>query len=261
MVVYIVVGLLLLSGAMVCGNLVDSWVKPAILKWLSDDVVIHFNNATWSIDEVTYQMTPKATLDWMPKYVGDGTRLYITTSEINYGWNGKEKDSLVRAIVEVVFLGKNPNSSLLEISIKPIWLHPIIKEDSFYLTFDWNKLHEANEEMRICWKTLRHSFFYGTLALLIGNNANADNLILTERGCDQYTAMVRTVASKAYIGLEPVMGREFIINDPDTLNAREKVQRDTRIIVDMIDTGQSPKDVTLWMNTKCKQEAETIPTN
>ncbi|MFO5574821.1 hypothetical protein ACLBPA_29235, partial [Klebsiella pneumoniae] len=57
------------------------------------------------------------------------------------------------------------------------------------------------------------------------------------------------------LGLDPVMGREFIINDPDMLNAREKAQRNTRIIIDMVETGQETKDIALWMNTQCKQEA------
>ncbi|MFO5520830.1 hypothetical protein ACLBP3_29895 [Klebsiella pneumoniae] len=67
--------------------------------------------------------------------------------------------------------------------------------------------------------------------------------------------MVRSIYSKAYIGLDPVMGREFIINDPDMLNAREKAQRNTRIIIDMVETGQEPKDNALRMSTQCKQEA------
>ncbi|MFO5836792.1 hypothetical protein ACLBSM_32375, partial [Klebsiella pneumoniae] len=55
--------------------------------------------------------------------------------------------------------------------------------------------------------------------------------------------------------LRPVEGKELVINDPDMLNAREKAQRNTRIIIDMVETGQEPKDIALWMNTQCKQEA------
>ena len=254
--IYIVIMLMAMLAALTCGNLVDSWVRPAILKWLNDDVAIHFTKATWMVggipNDVPVQLGKAV---WLPKYVGDGIRLYITADEIKFGWNGKEKDALARAIVEVIFIGKNPNSKLLEVSIKPIWLHPSIQKESFYLMFDWEKLYTKNEEMRICWKTIRHTFFYGFLGLLFGGSANADNLVLTERGCDQYEAMVRTIASKAYIGLDPVMGREFIINDPDMLNAREKAQRNTRIIIDMVETGQEPKYIALWMNTQCKQEA------
>ncbi|MFO5855180.1 hypothetical protein, partial [Klebsiella pneumoniae] len=74
---------------------------------------------------------------------------------------------------------------------------------------------------------------------------------------DQYEAMVRTIASKAYIGLDPVMGREFIINDPDMLNAREKAQRNTRIIIDMVETGQEPKDIALLIYTEMKYTEKT----
>ncbi|MFO5452793.1 hypothetical protein ACLBO7_29995, partial [Klebsiella pneumoniae] len=100
---------------------------------------------------------------------------------------------------------------LLEVSIKPIWLHPSIQKESFYLMYECETLYTKNEEMRICWKTIRHTFFYGFLGLLFGGSANADNLVLTERACDQYGAMLRTIASKANIGLDPVTCREIII--------------------------------------------------
>ncbi|MFO5574834.1 hypothetical protein ACLBPA_29305, partial [Klebsiella pneumoniae] len=80
---------------------------------------IHFTNATWLVGGITNSVPMQlGKAVWLPKYVGDGIRLYITADEIKFGWNDKEKGALARDIVEVIFIDKQQRSNLVIKRIK-----------------------------------------------------------------------------------------------------------------------------------------------
>lgn len=224
-------------------------VIHSYFSFINPKIVVRFNSLQYSQDGVVkhIELDPlDPTNKWCPARPGDGIYLYVVDDQLQIGWD--HLDVGRQAKIRVMYNGEIPRSTKLNFSLTPVWESDDIDKNSVVLDFQWEE-HYNRPKFDAKW--LKKIISYILLFGFVTTSSASDNYRLTERGCTYYTHMVKTVASKVYIGLDPIVSDGVNEKDSNQVEALKRIKANTPKIKILASDGRTPNEIVEILTTEC----------